>query len=210
MNKIKSNKGFTIIEVVLVLAIAGLIFLMVFVALPNLQRSQRDTQRRDDYSQFAANITSYMTNNSGKLPTESTKLPTNKYINSTGLDPNGNPYAIFIKEASDGIDEIGDGVSGYSTTSYQIFTNSDECNAAKATADASPSTKNSECSAGDGGAYMLEITTEAADGTFVYLYIGADCSGTSTMGQDMPKATKSARAYAIYGDLETGSYCQAG
>ena len=31
----KSNKkGFTIIEVVLVLAIAGLIFLMVFIALP--------------------------------------------------------------------------------------------------------------------------------------------------------------------------------
>ena len=38
--------GFTIIEVVLVLAIAGLIFLMVFIALPTLQRSQRDTQRR--------------------------------------------------------------------------------------------------------------------------------------------------------------------
>ena len=35
--------GFTIIEVVLVLAIAGLIFLMVFIALPVLQRSQRDT-----------------------------------------------------------------------------------------------------------------------------------------------------------------------
>ena len=38
--------GFTIIEVVLVLAIAGLIFLMVFIALPALQRSQRDTERR--------------------------------------------------------------------------------------------------------------------------------------------------------------------
>ena len=39
----KSNtKGLTIIEVVLVLAIAGLIFLMVFIALPALQRNQRD------------------------------------------------------------------------------------------------------------------------------------------------------------------------
>lgn len=47
-NYFKSNnkKGFTIIEVVLVLAIAGLIFLMVFLALPALQRSQRDAQRR--------------------------------------------------------------------------------------------------------------------------------------------------------------------
>ena len=38
----QNKKGFTIIEVVLVLAIAGLIFLMVFVALPALQRGQRE------------------------------------------------------------------------------------------------------------------------------------------------------------------------
>lgn len=43
--KIQKN-GFTIIEVVLVLAVAGLIFLMIFLALPALQRSQRDTQRK--------------------------------------------------------------------------------------------------------------------------------------------------------------------
>ena len=40
---LKNKKGFTIIEVVLVLAVAGLIFLMVFLALPALQRAQRDT-----------------------------------------------------------------------------------------------------------------------------------------------------------------------
>ena len=38
-NKYNLNPGFTIIEVVLVLAIAGLIFLMVFIALPAIQRS---------------------------------------------------------------------------------------------------------------------------------------------------------------------------
>lgn len=63
------GKGFTIIEVVLVLAIAGLIFLMVFIALPALQRSQRDTQRRDDVSRFVSQLTSYSTNNRGALPT---------------------------------------------------------------------------------------------------------------------------------------------
>ena len=36
----KKNKGFTIIEVVLVLAIAGLIFAMVFIALPSMQRGR--------------------------------------------------------------------------------------------------------------------------------------------------------------------------
>ena len=55
--------GFTIIEVVLVLAIAGLIFLMVFVALPALQRSQRDTQRRNDMSRVDTSLVQYQTNN---------------------------------------------------------------------------------------------------------------------------------------------------
>lgn len=66
---INSKEGFTIIEVVLVLAIAGLIFLMVFIALPALQRSQRDTQRRDDMARFLSQINQYQANNSGKVPT---------------------------------------------------------------------------------------------------------------------------------------------
>lgn len=69
MNNLRNQKGFTIIEVVLVLAIAGLIFLMVFIALPALQRSQRDTQRRDDVARVASQINSFQTNNNGKIPT---------------------------------------------------------------------------------------------------------------------------------------------
>lgn len=65
---INSKKGFTIIEVVLVLAIAGLIFLMVFVALPALQRSQRDTQRRDDMARFLSQVNQYQANQAGKVP----------------------------------------------------------------------------------------------------------------------------------------------
>lgn len=64
----KTKKGFTIIEVVLVLAIAGLIFLMVFIALPALQRGQRNTQREDDISRFLTAGNSYQTNNNGKIP----------------------------------------------------------------------------------------------------------------------------------------------
>lgn len=69
MSTQQKAKGFTIIEVVLVLAIAGLIFLMVFLALPALQRSQRDTQRRSDVGQFASQINQYQSNNSGSIPT---------------------------------------------------------------------------------------------------------------------------------------------
>ena len=67
--QLKTKRGFTIIEVVLVLAIAGLIFMMVFLALPALQRSQRDTQRRDDMARFISQVNQYQANNRGKVPT---------------------------------------------------------------------------------------------------------------------------------------------
>lgn len=95
--KLKTKKGFTIIEVVLVLAIAGLIFLMVFIALPNMQRSQRDTQRRNDYAAFAANITNYLTNNNGNLPGAGTTLDPKKYVNTDGADSAGKAYKITVK-----------------------------------------------------------------------------------------------------------------
>lgn len=66
--QINTKSGFTIIEVVLVLAIAGLIFMMVFLALPALQRAQRDTQRSDDIARLQAAINSYQANNRGKIP----------------------------------------------------------------------------------------------------------------------------------------------
>ena len=72
MDNKSQKKGFTIIEVVLVLAIAGLIFLMVFVALPALQRSQRDTQRRDDMARFISQLAQRQANNRGQVPTLST------------------------------------------------------------------------------------------------------------------------------------------
>lgn len=75
-SNINSKQGFTIIEVVLVLAIAGLIFLMVFVALPALQRSQRDTARRNDMSRVDTSLIQYQTNNqdtgNGDLPGDGT------------------------------------------------------------------------------------------------------------------------------------------
>ena len=61
-------RGFTIIEVVLVLAVAGLIFLMVFLALPALQRSQRDIARKSWSSNLIANLENARANNKGAIP----------------------------------------------------------------------------------------------------------------------------------------------
>jgi prepilin-type N-terminal cleavage/methylation domain-containing protein len=99
LSKRNTLQGFTIIEVVLVLAIAGLIFLMVFIALPALQRNQRDTQRRQDYANLSSAVTGFTTNNNGKLPTgtgTSTMKATD--LNADGKDPDG--YAYDIKYAA--------------------------------------------------------------------------------------------------------------
>lgn len=102
----KSKKGFTIIEVVLVLAIAGLIFLMVFVALPALQRSQRDTQRRDDIARVSSALTQWQSNHNNSLPAAGVSSTNNtaaqtfltQYLQagSTFNDPDGNPYVINV------------------------------------------------------------------------------------------------------------------
>ena len=65
----KSDKGFTIIEVMIVLAIAGLIILIVFLAVPALQRNSRNTQRKNDVAAILAAVSEYATNNDGVLPT---------------------------------------------------------------------------------------------------------------------------------------------
>lgn len=62
--KTSDQKGFTIIEVMIVLAIAGLIILIVFLAVPALQRNGRNTQRKNDAGQVSAAIATYVTDNS--------------------------------------------------------------------------------------------------------------------------------------------------
>src|SRR5665647_252582 len=64
----KNNKGFTIIEVLIVLAIAGLIMLVVFLAVPALQRNARNTSKRADVSKALGAVGELTANNNGKVP----------------------------------------------------------------------------------------------------------------------------------------------
>ncbi len=64
--ELDKQRGFTIIEVVLVLAIAGLIFLTVFLALPSLQKSQRDNARRQDIGKVVAALQQYKSDVGGQ------------------------------------------------------------------------------------------------------------------------------------------------
>lgn len=69
LNQVRKRKeGFTIIEVLIVLAIAGLILLVVFLAVPALQRNSRNTQRKNEVSALLGAVNEWTNNNNGKLP----------------------------------------------------------------------------------------------------------------------------------------------
>lgn len=73
----KKQEGFTIIEVLIVLAIAGLIILIVFLAVPALQRNSRNTQRKNDVSNILGAVSEFNSNNNGKIPTTASVITPN-------------------------------------------------------------------------------------------------------------------------------------
>ncbi len=65
----KRIRGFTLIEIVLMLAIGGAVLALVFIALPGLSANQRDAQRRDDMLTFVHELKKFQSNNNrGALP----------------------------------------------------------------------------------------------------------------------------------------------
>lgn len=68
MNIKKKQEGFTIIEVMIVLAIAGLIMVVALIAIPQLQRNQRNNARQAVLSRMSTEIGNYAGNNNGQIP----------------------------------------------------------------------------------------------------------------------------------------------
>lgn len=97
--KQKTNqKGFTIIEVMIVLAIAGLILAIVLFAVPALQRNGRNAQIRTTANTLLGYFSEYPSNNNGKTP-------------------------ACVNVASDGTVTLGATGTGYSTTTCSGGTN---------------------------------------------------------------------------------------
>lgn len=85
-NLIRNKKGFTIIEVMIVLAVAGVIMLIVLLAVPALERSQRNTQRKNDVTTIVGGVNDYASNNNGALPTA---WANNQFTGAAGTTPSG-------------------------------------------------------------------------------------------------------------------------
>ncbi len=73
-NITKNSNGFTIIEVLIVLAIAGLIMAVVLLAVPGLQRSQANSAAKQDATHIAAAASTWSSNNNGLVPSSAAHL----------------------------------------------------------------------------------------------------------------------------------------
>lgn len=62
------RQGFTIVEVLIVLAIGGVIMATVFLAVPQLQRNSRDQARKSIATRLRGEIENYASNNEGNYP----------------------------------------------------------------------------------------------------------------------------------------------
>lgn len=59
--------GFTIVEVLIVLAIAGLVFSLIFLAIPALTRSSRNSERRTGVTSILHSVSFYALNHGGSI-----------------------------------------------------------------------------------------------------------------------------------------------
>ncbi len=84
-NNIKKRaEGFTIIEVLIVLAIAGLIIVIVLLAVPALNRNNRNTARKSDISRIAGAVTNFVSNNNGAVPVAALGTDANTILADAG------------------------------------------------------------------------------------------------------------------------------
>ncbi len=106
----KTNKGFTIIEVMIVLAIAGLIMAIVFLAVPALQRNQRNNARKSDVNRIASSVISFYAN-TGSTPATTADVTTirndvgsfgqyNSATCATAGSPQNNTICITVPTAA--------------------------------------------------------------------------------------------------------------
>lgn len=100
----KQTEGFTIIEVLIVLAIAGLIILIVFLAVPALQRNSRNTQRKNDVSSLAGTLQEELNNTNGTMPVSCTGASATCWVKNSKMSffDNNTTNVSWTKQAAVG------------------------------------------------------------------------------------------------------------
>jgi type II secretory pathway pseudopilin PulG len=93
------SEGFTIVETLIVLAIAGLIILIVLLAVPALQRSSQNSNIKSDAEAVASAINDFESNNQGVQPLAADITQTAGVV-SIGAGGNTEPATAKIQQAT--------------------------------------------------------------------------------------------------------------
>ena len=80
-----SKKGFTIIEIMIVLALASLILLIVFLAVPAMQRNARNTNRNKDIVSLAQALYQARANRNDLPPATCSNTDNGCFVNEPSL-----------------------------------------------------------------------------------------------------------------------------
>ena len=122
LNQLREKDGFTIIEVIIVLVIAAIIMLAVFLVVPQLQRTQRNSKAQTIARQVLAAGEQYASNKGGVYPTCAAAGTMNcasiTDITNTLTSPAGTTYAtVTVVPTTNNQISITKDVAGCATTS---------------------------------------------------------------------------------------------
>lgn len=92
------QQGFSLIELIMILAIAGILSALVFVAISDAQHNQRDDVRRNAAERYLNAAKQYVADHNGAVPTSATDASAPTNILSTYLTASGatfqNPQGV--------------------------------------------------------------------------------------------------------------------
>ena len=127
----KLTSGFTLIEIILVLAIAGMILAMILMAVPQTEQTRRDTSRKADLARLQQQIEFYGSNNSGTYPAHLSDAPLcggpGSYIPNPFNDPSSQMNYCSIPSGTPGYltydrgDSGGTGCNGVALSNARQF-----------------------------------------------------------------------------------------
>jgi prepilin-type N-terminal cleavage/methylation domain-containing protein len=88
MFSLKKQKGFTIVELLIVIVVIGILATLVIVTFTGVQQKARDSQRKTDINAVESHVQTYYAENDGKYPTLA-NLQSAAWVsaNLKGLDP---------------------------------------------------------------------------------------------------------------------------
>lgn len=121
----KNNRGFTIVELLIVIVVIGILAALVIVTYNGIQQKARDTERKTDINAVASHMEAYNAQNGSYPAMAEVNTAAWRAINTKGLDPaalqdpKGSSQALAAASTSS--------LYGYATTPDTCTTAAGDC-----------------------------------------------------------------------------------